>query len=83
MPASRLSESFLAYCRTGAYMATLPPPDRAAAELPPAPWPSAADLNANLESHYATAPCRSVAEIVNRRQPSRPGSVVGESPSIS
>lgn len=83
MPASRLSPEFLAYCRTGAYMSTLPPPDHARAELPPAPWPNADDLTANLESHYSTAPVRSVSAIVDRRQPSRPGSIVGESPSIS
>lgn len=77
MPASRLSDSFLAYCRTGAYMVTLPPSDHARAVLPPAPWPTDSAMTASLEHRFSTAPTRSVAAIVDRKQPSHDGSVLG------
>ena len=76
MPASRISDSFLAYCRTGAYMATLPPPVHARAVLPPAPWPSDAAMTASLEHRFSTAPTRSIAAIEERKQPTHHGSTL-------
>ena len=76
MPASRISDSFLAYCRTGAYMATLPPPDRERIDLPVGRWPTDDTLLANLEHRFSTAPTRSIAAIEERKQPTHHGSTL-------
>ena len=72
-----VTPAFLAYIRTGAYWTTLVASSHERAELPDAPWPSDADMEASLDAHHGTALSKSQPAIVTRSQPSHAGSVLG------